>query len=99
MQPATPSCVGITRVHIASTFNAILITVGDNAVALDPADPLKAAVYDRWHQTLSLPPTAALQLHKILTDVLAQYVQAFGPIPEHAGDTSVLAAPPVNQFN
>ena len=78
---STVPSVGINRIMVIATYNAILMTVGDITVDI-AEDPIQSRPVDRWHQTLSLSPSVALQLHQLLTRSLSEYVVKYGAISE-----------------
>jgi len=84
MSLTTVPAVGITRLLLQWHFHSFLLTVGDTVTTTNNDAPVESTFGDRYHQTLAMPPTVALELHKMLTTSIEEYVKTYGPIPERA---------------
>jgi hypothetical protein len=84
MTLTTIPAAGITRLLLQWHFHSFLLTIGDTVTTTNNDNPVESTFGDRYHQTLAMPPTVALELHRMLTAAIEEYVKSYGPIPERA---------------
>jgi hypothetical protein len=82
MTGVVPPTVHVTQVISAANAAEILLTFGHTRMNVFDAGAgeAPATALIEWLQTLSMSPTAAMSLHRILGEQLMKYAERFGPI-------------------